>query len=100
MGEQTMGDRSRSRSPPRETRDRSRSRGGGGGGGYEKGIACRWNERGFGFIKPNGGGEDIFAHVSTIKDGNCLREGAEVEYKVEYDGSKGKHRTVEVIGGF
>ena len=36
-------DRSRSREP----RDKS-----GGGGGESTGLACRWNSRGFGFIKP------------------------------------------------
>jgi len=97
--------RERSRSPEqRRERSRSRSRGGGGGGGggggWKAGIACRWNEKGFCFIKPNEGGDDIFAHVSAIKDGNCVREGAEVEYKSEYDSSKGKNRAIEVLGGF
>ena len=32
-----------------------------------KGTACRWNVRGFGFIKPDDGGEDLFCHVSSIK---------------------------------
>ena len=49
-----------------------------GEGGRLKGQACRWNERGFGFIKPADGGEDLFCHVSSIEDGNCLREGDEV----------------------
>merc|ERR1712188_365691 len=76
--------RSRSRSRRRDSRSRSRRsrsrdrRGGGGGlrdsgGKRETGIACKWNDRGFGFIRPNKGGEDVFCHVSGLKDGNMLR---------------------------
>merc|ERR1740117_1720926 len=75
--------RKASRSPERKkerrsrSRSRSRSRGGdrGGEGGRLKRTACRWNERGFGFIKPADGGEDLFCHVSGITDGNMLLEG-------------------------
>jgi cold shock CspA family protein len=86
--------RSRSRSRSR-SRGGSRGRGGGGGGGgggavvegvRYKGTACRWNPRGFGFITPKDGGEDIFCHVSVITDGNALREGDEIEYEVRLTG--------------
>ena len=59
--------RSRSRSPPR--RDEGR---GGDKGGKLSGVAGRWNERGFGFIKPNDGGDDVFCHVSAIQVCNDL----------------------------
>eukprot|EP00965_Chrysotila_dentata_P256909 6212711-Pleurochrysis_carterae.AAC.1 len=93
--------------PPRDSRDggrdRSRSpvRGGGrgGGGGKSTGVACRWNERGFGFIKPDDGGEDLFCHFSSIEDGKALREGAKVEYVKVYDERKGKDRAEQVTGG-
>ena len=76
--------RSRSRSPPRRSRSRSRdgARGGGGGGGGGKstGVALRWQaDRGFGFIKPDDGGDDLFCHYSSILDGKCLKEGAKVD---------------------
>lgn len=91
--------RSRSRSRSR-SRGGSRGRGGGGGDGQRhKGEACRWNPRGFGFIKPFDGGEDIFCHVSVITDGNMLREGDSVEYEVVYDDRKGKYRADKVTGG-
>lgn len=47
--------------------------------------------KGFGFIEPEGGGEDIFAHFSAIQmDGfRTLKQGARVRFDV-VDGPKGK----------
>ena len=46
--------------------------------------------KGFGFIEPNDGGKDVFAHFSEIRmDGyKTLREGQQVEFVLE-DGDKG-----------
>jgi len=87
-----------------DTRDRSRSppRGGGGGGGRggkATGTALRWNDKGFGFIKPDDGGEDLFCHFSAIEDGNCLVEGSPVQFVKSYDDRKGKERAEQVTGG-
>jgi len=60
-------------------RSRSRSRDREAGAGKERGIALRWNmEKGFGFIKPDSGGEDLFCHFSCVEGGNALKEGTEV----------------------
>merc|ERR1719183_3058763 len=69
------------------------------GGKRVKGIACKWHDRGFGFIKPNDGGEDVFCHVSGLQSGNCLREGDEVEFEVAWDERQNKYRATEVSGG-
>jgi len=46
--------------------------------------------KGYGFITPNDGGDDVFAHFSAIEmDGyKTLKEGQRVEYEVQ-QGPKG-----------
>ena len=48
------------------------------------------SSKGFGFIEPSEGGNDVFAHFSEIEmEGyKTLTEGQEVEYDLE-DGEKG-----------
>jgi CspA family cold shock protein len=55
------------------------------------------NAKGFGFIEPEDGGDDIFVHYSAIKaDGyKTLAEGQSVTYQAE-QGPKGFH-AIEVI---
>ena len=50
------------------------------------------NAKGYGFILPEGGGEDLFAHFSAIQmEGyKTLRAGDTVEYEV-VEGPKGLH---------
>ncbi|AXQ16088.1 MULTISPECIES: cold shock domain-containing protein CspD [Shewanella] len=50
------------------------------------------NAKGFGFICPDEGGEDVFAHYSTIEmEGyRTLKAGQPVEFQVE-KGPKGMH---------
>jgi CspA family cold shock protein len=47
--------------------------------------------KGFGFIEPEGGGEDVFAHFSAISmDGfRTLKQGARVSFEL-VEGPKGK----------
>ena len=48
------------------------------------------NSKGYGFISPEEGGEDVFAHFSAIEmDGyKCLKEGQKVNFDVS-EGPKG-----------
>jgi len=56
--------------------------------------------RGFGFIAPEDGGEEIFVHFSNIHNDcmNGLLEGEVVEFNTEYDGRKHKTKATFVTG--
>jgi CspA family cold shock protein len=55
------------------------------------------DEKGFGFIVPDGGGSDLFVHHSAIRaDGfRTLKEDAKVQFEIE-DGPKGA-KAVDVV---
>jgi len=64
------------------------------------GTVLKWTIRGFGFIKPEGSGdEELFCHFSEITDGRGLEEGSTIEFEIGYDEIKGKNRAVNVTGG-
>lgn len=49
------------------------------------------SERGFGFIAPDGGGADVFVHVSQIAgSSDALREEQRVQFEIGTDARKGK----------
>jgi len=62
------------------------------------GSVVRWNaDKGFGFIKPHDGGEDLFCHASGLRDGDgSVQDGDDVTFKITYDERKGKDRATDV----
>eukprot|EP00401_Gymnodinium_catenatum_P021372 CAMPEP_0117523608 /NCGR_PEP_ID=MMETSP0784-20121206/34815_1 /TAXON_ID=39447 /ORGANISM="" /LENGTH=94 /DNA_ID=CAMNT_0005319725 /DNA_START=70 /DNA_END=351 /DNA_ORIENTATION=- len=68
----------------------------------KSGVVKNWNdEKGFGFIGPDDGGEDIFCHSSGLQGGaKGLGKGDRVQFDAEFDDRKGKMRASNVsLGG-
>jgi CspA family cold shock protein len=48
--------------------------------------------KGFGFIQPDGGGQDVFVHISAVERAGLpgLKDGQKVEFEIEQDRRSGK----------
>ena len=46
--------------------------------------------KGYGFIQPDGGGKDVFVHISAVERAglNSLREGQKIKYDIVTDRGK------------
>lgn len=55
-------------------------------------------QKGFGFIAPTAGGEDVFVHMSAVQKSGMrgLREGQKVSFDLEIDPRKGKQNAVNL----
>lgn len=87
-------------------------RGGGGGGprgggmpaqvvGTGKGTVKFFNaQKGFGFIQQDGGGEDVFVHISAVERAGLegLGEGQELEFNLVDRGGKVSAQDLQVVG--
>ncbi|MEZ0447601.1 cold-shock protein [Cellulomonas sp. ICMP 17802] len=48
-----------------------------------EGVVARYDaERGFGFITPDAGGDDLFVHVSVVRGSDALQEGDRVRFQI------------------
>ena len=56
------------------------------------------SEKGFGFIQPDGGGADVFVHISAVERAGLrsLNEGQKVSFELKRDPRKGKDAADEL----
>ena len=54
--------------------------------------------KGFGFIQPDGGGADVFVHISAVERAGIgtLNEGQKIGYELETDQRRGKQSAVNL----
>ncbi|NLS06356.1 cold-shock protein [Rhizobium sp. P32RR-XVIII] len=53
-------------------------------------------DKGFGFITPDDGGQDVFVHVSAVQGSTPLRDGQKVSYDLGQDRKTGKSKAENV----
>ena len=49
-------------------------------------------QKGFGFIQPEGGGSDVFVHISAVERAGMrsLQDGQKISYEEQRDAKRGK----------
>lgn len=54
--------------------------------------------KGFGFIAPDDGGQDVFVHISAVERAGMsgLNEGDKISYEIEVDKARGKSSAVNL----
>jgi len=66
-------------------------------GAMPSGTVKKWfDEKGFGFLAPDDGGEDVFVHRNSLVDVECLEQGDKVSFQTEFDDRKGKYKAAKV----
>jgi len=63
------------------------------------GVVKVWfEEKGFGFVTPASGGDDVFVHRNALKDGQTLMQGATVHYSAIWNPQKNKFTAQDLTG--
>lgn len=65
----------------------------------QTGIVKWFNgQKGFGFIQPNDGGNDVFVHISAVERSGMqtLNEGQKVSFELQADHRSGKSSAVNL----
>jgi cold shock protein len=59
------------------------------------------SKKGFGFIQPDDGGNDVFVHISAVERAgmHSLNEGQKVSYDVVADRKTGKSSAQNLVAG-
>mmetsp|Transcript_3452 Transcript_3452/g.9265 ORF Transcript_3452/g.9265 Transcript_3452/m.9265 type:complete len:134 (+) Transcript_3452:119-520(+) len=61
------------------------------------GSVKKWfDDKGFGFITPDDGGDDVFVHRLALVGAESLEQGDTVTFDSEYDDRKGKYKAANV----
>lgn len=62
--------------------------------------SVKWfnEQKGYGFIQPDGGGTDVFVHIRDVEAAGLshLADGQKVQFEVEADRRSGKNRAVAI----
>jgi cold shock CspA family protein len=83
--------------PARGRSERPRSSTGAPARGGE-GVVARYDaDRGFGFITPDAGGDDLFVHASVVKGGEPLYEGDRVRFQIRQSDRGPQADRVELV---
>lgn len=62
-----------------------------GSGNAQTGVVRAWyDEKGFGFIAPDNGGQDVFIHRKQLGEGMSLLQGTPVQFELDHRSSSGK----------
>lgn len=72
---------------------------GGSTAGLKQGTVKSWiEEKGFGFIAPLEGGQDVFCHRKMLEDGQALVPGSTVHFSCEWDAGRAKMAVTRCSG--
>ncbi|WP_029252759.1 cold-shock protein [Paraoerskovia marina] len=94
---QLVGGSRRSHAAPDRGRSTGRSSAGGPVRGGEGTVSRYDADRGFGFITPDSGGDDLFVHVSVVRGDEVLEQGDRVRFKTRQSDRGPQADGVELI---